>query len=356
MRGRPSEVIERVGAWLDQDAPASGERPGGHAAPPAMSEQREAILSGGGVELRETPLVLDGPGGELFGVLTEPLGEARGLTAVLLNAGPQRRTGPSRMWVEIARRWAAKGVTTFRLDAEGIGDSAGDAAALGRVAAFYRPVYVEQAGAALDALAERGLPPRFVVLGLCSGAYWSAQTAIADERVSAVIMLNPRTLVFDEWRHAARRTRHLRERALMPSTWARVLRGEVKLGKHLETGRSVLQQAAGAPRRAGRRIATAQPPEQQRGRAVLEQIEALLDRLRDRDQRALLLFTGAEILRREMGEHGTLDRLDRWPNLELALMGTEADTHTLTPLWLQRQVHALLDRVLEDELDRTVQA
>jgi hypothetical protein len=44
--------------------------------------------------------------------------------------------------------------------------------------------------------------------------------------------------------------------------------------------------------------------------------------------------------------------MDRWPNLELALLGTSAETHTLTPLWLQRQVHALVDRVLEDELKR----
>jgi hypothetical protein len=44
---------------------------------------------------------------------------------------------------------------------------------------------------------------------------------------------------------------------------------------------------------------------------------------------------------------------DRWPNIELALRGTSVDTHTLTPLWLQRQVHALLDRVLEDTVEDT---
>jgi len=44
--------------------------------------------------------------------------------------------------------------------------------------------------------------------------------------------------------------------------------------------------------------------------------------------------------------------MERWPNLELALLGTSADTHTLTPLWLQHQVHALVDRVLEREIAR----
>ena len=94
--------------------------------------------------MRERPVFLDGREGQLFGVLTEPLGVRRELTALLLNAGPQRRTGPSRMWVEIARRWAANGVPTLRLDATGIGDADGDATVLGQLAAFYRPVYVEQ--------------------------------------------------------------------------------------------------------------------------------------------------------------------------------------------------------------------
>jgi hypothetical protein len=302
--------------------------------------------------VRERPVSLDGPSGRLFGVLSEPVAATRGLTAVLLNAGPQRRTGPNRMWVEIARRWAAKGVPTLRLDADGIGDSDGDAKALGRVTAFYRPVYVEQARAALEELAGRGLPPRFVALGLCSGAYWSAQAAIADERVAAVIMLNPRTLVFDEWRHTVRRTRHLRERALMGSTWRRALRGEIKLAKHLETGRTLAGRAVSALVPRERIVSLGHKDEPAREAVGVEPIEDLFDALRDRGQRSLLLFTGKEVLRRELAEAGVFDRMDRWPSLELALMGTSADTHTLTPLWLQREVHALVDRVLEDELKR----
>jgi hypothetical protein len=291
-------------------------------------------------------------------VLTEPLGVRRELCALLLNAGPQRRTGPNRMWVEIARRWAANGVPTLRLDAAGIGDADGDATVLGQVTAFYRPVYVEQARAALEALVERGLPPRFVMLGLCSGAYWSAQTAVADERVAAVIMLNPRTLVFDEWRHTLRRTRRLGRQALLPSTWRKVLTGEIKLEKHLETGRTLVGRVASGPTRARERIVLARQRNgdgrtpDTREPAEREPIEDLFDALRDRDQRALLMFTGKEVLRGELSRKGVLDRMDRWPNLELALLGTSADTHTLTPLWLQRQVHALVDRVLEDELKR----
>jgi alpha-beta hydrolase superfamily lysophospholipase len=359
---RPEEVFELVSSWLQEGEPrhgasldtsaAAGRGTADPAVPSEPKHEDEMVLHCSGVALRERPVFLDGPDGQLFGVLTEPLGARRELTALLLNAGPQRRIGPSRMWVEIARRWAARGVPTLRIDATGIGDAEGDATALGQVTAFYRAGYVVQARAALELLAERGLPPRFVMVGLCSGAYWSAQAALADERVAAVMMLNPRTLVFDEWRHTARRTRHLRKQMLRPSTWRRALRGELKLAKHLETGRTLVERAASGPMRARERIAPRRGKLATREQAAREPIEDLFDALRDRDQRALLLFTGKEVLHRELSRKGVLDRIDLWPNLEIALMGTSADTHTLTPLWLQRQVHELLDRALEEELKR----
>jgi alpha-beta hydrolase superfamily lysophospholipase len=365
----PIEVIERVSSWLEEGEPrgeaSSAEaepeeervHPVAHPAPRSeVTDHEEIVIHHAGVALRERPMFLDGPDGPLFGVLAEPLGARRELTALLLNAGPQRRIGPNRMWVEIARRWAAAGVPTLRLDAVGIGDSDGDATMLARVAEFYRPTYAEQAHAALEALAERGLPQRFVMVGLCAGAYWSVQTALADERVAAVIMLNPRTLVFDEWRHTARRTRQLREKALRASTWRKVLRGEIKVAKHLETGRTLVGRAVTAPARARERIAAPLRGGRAAPGPTREPIEELFDALRERGQRGLLLFTGKEVLRRELTQNGVLDRIDRWSNLELAIRGTSADTHTLTPVWLQRQVHALVDRVLEDELERLPEA
>jgi alpha-beta hydrolase superfamily lysophospholipase len=384
----PIEVFERVDSWLEEgesqgaasvasraerEAPVlarglEGQGALDPAASGGLAAHGEMVLHCSGVALRERPVFLDGPHGQrLFAVLTEPLGARRELSALLVNAGPQRRTGPNRMWVEIARRWAAQGVPTLRLDAAGIGDSDGDATVLARNAEFYKPEYVEQARAALEMMAARGLPPRFVTLGLCGGAYWSAHAALADERVAAVVMLNPRTLVFDEWRHTIRRTRLLRAKMTRAATWRKVLRGEIKLARHIELGRTLLGRVRSAPTRAYGRIAalrrgdetarqpgTRQPGTRQPG--AREPIEDLFDALRNRDQRGLLLFTGKEVLRRELTENGVLDRIDRWPNLELALRGTSADTHTLTPVWLQRQVHALVDRVLEDELRRLPEA
>ena len=152
-------------------APPELTRPAGPATaartPVAIHEQIELECDGG--SLRETPIFVDGPEGPLFGILAEPLGERQELCAVLVNAGPQRRTGPNRMWVEIARRWAARGVPTLRIDLGGIGDSDGDAASLVHVASLYSPAFVAQTRSALDALGERGMPQRFIVVGLCAG-------------------------------------------------------------------------------------------------------------------------------------------------------------------------------------------
>lgn len=326
----------------------------------APTDEDELVLHCAGVALRERPLFFDVPGGRIFGVLTEPLGVRSELTGVLLNGGFQRRTGPNRMWVELARRWAAQGVATLRLDTHGIGDFDSEDPMPGRVRDWYKPVYVEQPLAALEMLAERGLPPRFLLVSMCAGGYCAANVALADERVASVVMLNPRTLVLSDWelRDSMRHLREVRERVLMPSTWRRVFTGDISLDKHLEKVRPLLRQAASTPLRArerlsaSRRHASGTVNGAASGAAAYDSIEGLFDVLSDRDQRALLAFTGKEPLHHELVRTGVLDDLDRWPNLQVEILGTSADTHGLTPLWLQRQVHALLDRVLEDELER----
>jgi alpha-beta hydrolase superfamily lysophospholipase len=362
----PAAVFARVGEWLADAArpataataapelrrtepPAPLARPE-HAAEEAAGSSEELELLSGGVQLRERAVHVERPEGRLFGVLTEPVNSRSELCAVLLNAGPQRHVGPNRMWVEIARRWAARGVPTLRIDLAAIGDSDGDAAALVRVASLYVPEYVEQVRAALDMLGERGLPERFVLLGLCSGAYWSMHAALQDERVAGIVMLNPRALIFDEWTYALRRTRNLREQMTHGSTWRRVLRGEITLARHLETARAISARALRAPQRARERLAASRHPPL--AGAVANPAEGLFEALHERDQNVLLVLSGKEPLREELAPTGFFDHIARWPNVELVLTGTSADTHTLTPRWLQCEVHALVDAALERELLR----
>jgi alpha-beta hydrolase superfamily lysophospholipase len=359
----PTEVFELLSAWLSSPggslAPTEPGQAGttpdalGSATAQKPQESDHLHLQVSGVELRETPVFIERPDGRLFGVLTEPVGQREELCAVLMNAGPQRHIGPNRMWVEIARRWAARGVTTLRLDVAGIGDSDGDAAPLVRVAALYAPEYVAQARAALDALQQRGLPERTLMLGLCSGAYWSMHAALQDSRISSVVMLNPRALIWDEFSYAVRRTQELRERVLLPSTWLKVLRGDITPARHLETARALAARAVLLPARAARRVRARRSDVQVQ---ATEPIAEAFDALAVRDQRTLMLLTGKEPLTEELARKGLLDQLERWPTLRLVRGGTSADTHTLTPIWLQHEVHELIDEALELELARLPRA
>jgi alpha-beta hydrolase superfamily lysophospholipase len=345
----PVEVFETVSAWLlDADGSATGEARKRASHKPPVSEAQELILEATHSHIRESLVHIAQPDGRLLGILCQPQGPPRDLCALLLNAGPQRRTGPNRMWVEIARRWAARGVPTLRIDLAGIGDSDGDAGRLAQVTWPYVPEYIAQVRAALDALEADGLPGRFIAMGLCSGAYWSFHAALEDDRIRAICLLNPRTLIWDEWTHARRRTHDLRERLFRASTWRKILRGEITLHRHLQTAKGIANHALRTPTRLRTRLLTTGAQQASEDDAL----DGLLDRLRDRDQRALLLFTGSEPLHADFDAEGRLARLERWTNLRLAIHGISADTHTMAPLWLQAEVHELLDLALEEELQR----
>lgn len=347
----PRETIAATIEWLAA-APAAGAGGTSPAAVPTAAETAAAtpqdVLELPG-DVAERPLWFRHGDAQLFGILAEPAGGADGdrLAAVLVNAGPQRHVGPNRMWVEIARRWAARGVPTLRVDLGSIGEAGGEAARYTATGALYAPSFTDEVAASLDAAAAATGAERFVVLGLCSGAYWGLHTAARDERIAAVALLNLRALVFDEFVSSARHARDLRGLVLRWETWRRLLRGELDLRRHAATARTLLA-------RLGAKIA--QLPARIAGRAEAPSPESegdrLLDRLRDRDQRLLALFSGAEPLREELEADGWFERLDRWPNLDVVLLGTDVDTHTFQPGWLQRQAHTLVDELLEEELRR----
>ena len=64
----------------------------------------------------------------------------------------------------------------------------------------------------LDDLVERGLGTRFVLAGLCSGAYYAFLTGVEDERVAGVVMLNARILRWDPALELQLRQRRMGER------------------------------------------------------------------------------------------------------------------------------------------------
>jgi hypothetical protein len=332
----PIEVFARTQAWLGEGSRATRAAPRELGEPPpsvrrpAVQEHAALELTVAGARIRETPLAIAQPFGAIFGVLAEPLGAAADVSAVLLNAGAHRRIGQGRMWVEAARRWAANGVPTLRLDLEGIGDADGDAARFSDMGELYTPELTGQVIAALDAMDARNLGPSYVLAGLCSGAYWAFHAALQDERATAAFMINPQTLFWDASLDTARVLRRgLRTR----SSWVKLLRGQVPLGQLLalarRTPRTVLQRA--------RRRWTQRNGE--------DELDRALDRLRDTGKRVQFLFSGLEPLCEEFELEGRLQRLERWPNVGFERI--PGKDHILRPLAAQRFAHAALDRELE---------
>ena len=330
----PLEVMEATREWLSEDRapPSSGGAP---AAPVARARRvRESFAIEVSQELaavRESPIRIARPFGDLFGVLAQPVhAPAAAVTAVLLNAGAHRHVGQGRMWVEAARRWAAAGVATLRLDLEGIGDSDGDGTRFSDMAELYDERLVTQALAAIDALDARGLGPRYVAAGLCSGACWAFHTARRDPRVAAALMINPQSIL---WHRSLRTARMLRHGSKL-----KVLRGEVELAR-------LLKFAAGLP------ASTVQSARARvRAQRGGSELDRALDGLRASGKRVRFLFSDGEPLRAELEADGWPERALRWPNVSFAVI-PGAD-HILRPPAAQRFVHDALDRALEFELGR----
>jgi alpha-beta hydrolase superfamily lysophospholipase len=340
----PVEVFATVRHWLADAPPPVRSLRSPTALPTATSE---LDLTVDGVVVRETPIVVDGPGGRLFGILTKPVaGPSAPLSGVFLNAGAVRRIGPNRIWVDTARRWAARGVATIRLDLEGIGDSDGDEERYRDVAQFYvRDDVADQIRGAIDALVHRGHGSRIVLAGLCAGGFWAFRGADLDRRVSAALLLNPGALDWYpdlvESRQAARlhRLRHL-------AWWRRILGGGVPVERMLTTAGAVARHAGRALARLPRRII-------RRDRVAPDMTSsssAILERLSAAGTTVVMAFSSDEPLYLELERDGFLAKVHRWPMLRLErLPGRD---HTLRPIAAQRAAHALLDRELGRELER----
>ena len=335
----PLAVIEHVQAWLDA---GSAPRDGSLSSEPLHIDGMcvADIHLGDGNVVRETPISIEQPFGRLAGVLAEPIAQPNhGLGVVLLNAGAVRRTGPSRLWVEAARRWAAQGIPTLRLDAEGLGDADGDETRYSEDHALYSPAFVSQVLSALDYLQERGIGDRFILGGLCAGATWSLHAALRDRRVCAVLMLNLQVVVWDSGLTPARDIHALLTQRFSLSRFRRVATAR--------RVRGFLRWMLGAPLRWLRRLVSGEPSTAATAREVDRALEGLLAS----NKRALWLFSNYEPLYDELVRSGWADRLAGSPNMTFAHIAVR--DHTMRPSWCQRQVHAALDRVVQLELERT---
>lgn len=107
-------------------------------------------------------------------VTTRVRGEPTRGGVVFQSTANEPSWGPTRAWVEAARENAGNGLACFRFDKTGGGEAG--AVVPGEIAVLYSHASREEAVNALHAL---GLPRRaLMVVGLCSGAWMSAESAI----------------------------------------------------------------------------------------------------------------------------------------------------------------------------------
>jgi dienelactone hydrolase len=146
----------------------------GHSGVPEPAE--EAVLFACGEE-------------RLFGILTHPPGEPRGVAVVFLQgAGYVPSFNHNRLWVTLSQRIARDGFHAFRFDYRGVGESTGTVARV----ELDRPV-LDDLLAALDCV-RRGGVERFVLVGSCAGAL-TALAASAVPGVESEVLLAPPVLL-----------------------------------------------------------------------------------------------------------------------------------------------------------------
>jgi len=272
----PEAMRAATRAWLGRRREQASAQPDPQSVPPAGSRpepRRQAAAQSTAILARHrdgTPAVLEeagfiDPASILFGITARPAspvatepstpsavrngagapagarqdrGEpgtprpAARLGILLLNAGAIHHIGPSRLYVTLARAWAAEGHTVLRLDLSGIGDSGT------RPGQADNLVYSPHAGAdvatAVRHLRTQPGVSRVVILGLCSGAYHGFKAAVAGEPVSAIVPINPLTFFWKDGmsldfpaHKVAEESHRYAQSALRLESWKKLARGEV---------------------------------------------------------------------------------------------------------------------------------
>jgi len=251
--------------------------------------------------------------------------------------GTNHRVGPNRMYVTMARDWAARGFPCLRFDLAGMGDSStADAYSESRL---YSKEAATDVRAAIDHLSRTTGARRFVLMGLCSGAYVAFQSALVDPRVTGLVLVNPRRFYWrpgdtleQEMNRVYKSTRFYRKKLFEVETWRRVARGEVDVRGILQRGASL------AEARVKARLARLRG----RGADHEENLAHTVRTLCTRGVDTLLMFSsdddGLDYVEVHLGTRAS--RLRDVQNFELKLI--DGPDHTFTETWSRERLSSLV--------------
>jgi hypothetical protein len=181
----------------------------------------------------EQPLFF-GRGVSMFGVLCIPEKHEYQFCVVFVSTGANHRIGSQRLTVDLARRLASQGISSFRIDISGVGDSQTRAGCKPNQV-YFLPAY-EDVVQAVDAMTERGYTD-VIVSGMCSGAYLGYNAAVNDPRIKILFILNLFRFI---WRDSdvftngdniasAASLESYGQKLFRWSTWRRFLKGRVNI-------------------------------------------------------------------------------------------------------------------------------
>jgi pimeloyl-ACP methyl ester carboxylesterase len=251
----------------------------------------------------------------------------------MLNVGTNHRVGPNRLYVKMARTWARMGYAVLRFDLAGIGDSrAAEGYSQSRL---YSKDAIADVQSAMAFLERFRRIDRFVLVGLCSGAYVAFHTALADPRVVGEVLINTATFSWkpgdpiDAATQRVYKSSHFYRRALFDlDTWMRAARGQIDL-----RGIAKRLQVLALARMKARLAASAfgRPPGE-------EGLAASFQKLSRRGTDSLLIYgeedQGLDSLELELGRKA--GKLHALPNFRVDVI--PGPDHTFTQLWAQRRL------------------
>jgi hypothetical protein len=267
----------------------------------------------------------------LFGVLTMPeSAPARRRGILLLNAGSVHRVGPNRLYVGLARRWAAQGHAVLRLDISGIGDSRPRPGQPENV--VYTAEASEDIAEALTFLRRQAGVVEVHALGLCSGAYNAFKAAVAGVPLDGVLLINPLTFFFKPGPESTERaeledsfeTSRYARRLRNFEAWKKLFRGEVHVQ---EVAQVLARRVATLAREHARQVA------RRAGFRVGDDLPLELNTITKQKVALRFLFAGGDpgiaLLHTQGG--ATVEELERAGKLGIEII--EGPDHTFTPLW-----------------------
>jgi pimeloyl-ACP methyl ester carboxylesterase len=259
---------------------------------------------------------------------------------LFLNVGANHHVGPNRMYVAAARALAPQGYLCLRFDVAGIGDS--KSAPGGRENRLYSKDSLYDVKAAMTLLQDTYGVDRFVLAGLCSGAYLAFHTCVEDARVVGQILMNPQTF---EWREgdslelSSRNnflsTRYYVKALFQPSTWKRVLKGQVNVSLVARVMRDRLKnKTKSALQGLAHRARTKEES--------LTDVARAFRAMSDRGVDSLLLFSfndgGLDMIESHLGRD--VRKMRGRKNFHFEIV--EGADHTFTPVDSQARLHDLL--------------